>query len=481
MENAMEHKFSDKEYDALTARLFSRFPSFQKKGSEAYKPGLERVVEMCRRMGVGGLTCIHVAGTNGKGSTCNMIAAALSSCGLETGLYTSPHILDFRERMRIVSKRGVTLISKRQVWDFLHRWGKEIDELDLSLFEITTVMAFDFFAGEGVDVAVIETGLGGRMDATNVVVPEVSVITNIGLDHTDLLGGTLPEIAYEKAGIIKDGVPVVVGEYSPETFPVFEKAARLHNAPLRVADREKYALGEEVAGSVMDAQAFETLLSRMDLQGSYQAKNLRTVLCTLAVLSERRRESEGSECYMSPLGDADLLGSCAMDAIARAAQICQFHGRWEKVCDNPVTICDIGHNEHGLKYNFAQLEQMLESGEYTDLVMVYGSVRDKDVDAVLRIIPRRARIFFTNADNQRAMPAEEIKRRYEALCLNSLNGGIFPRKPDGCGGVFDRVPDAVEAALECCAGLVRPLLYIGGSTYLVSEAVAFLGTKRVRQ
>lgn len=479
----MEHEFSDIEYEAMLSRLFSRFPSFQKQGAQAYKPGLERVERMCRQIGesraAGALQvvaphrawpCIHVAGTNGKGSTCNMIAAALSSCGLKTGLYTSPHILDFRERMRIVSNDGITLISKSQVWDFIQRWGRELDELDLSFFEITTVMAFDFFAAEGVDVAVIETGLGGRLDATNVVVPDVSVITNIGLDHTDLLGGTLPEIAFEKAGIIKEGVPVVVGESNPETDPVFERVAAQRSATLRFADREPYAMGMEVAGAVMDEHAFETLLSRMDLHGSYQAKNLRTTLCALAVLSEGCPADGGAADGNSVLAKADLLGAASVDAIANAARRCGFHGRWEKLCDNPATVCDIGHNEHGLKYNFAQLEHLLDSGEYSDLVMVYGSVRDKDVDAVLRIIPRRARIFFTNADNHRAMPSEELLRRYETYSGESCENPAFPF-----------VADAVEAALEYCRGLVRPLLYIGGSTYIVSEAVASLAAKSVRK
>ena len=476
----MEHEFSDIEYDAMLSRLFSRFPSFQNQGAQAYKPGLERVEQMCRLIGESraaeGLPavaphrawpCIHVAGTNGKGSTCNMLAAALSSSGLKTGLYTSPHILDFRERMRIVSNQGITLISRRQVWDFIRRWTRELDELDLSFFEITTVMAFDFFAREGVDAAVIETGLGGRLDATNVVVPELSVITNIGLDHTDLLGDTLPEIAFEKAGIIKEGVPVVVGESGPETDPVFGRVALQRNAPLCFADKEAYAMGMAVGGQVPDGPASESLLSRLDLKGPYQEKNLRTALCALAVLSGRR-SSDGSVPDVEPtFAKADLLGEASADAIAHAARRCGFHGRWEKLCDNPATICDIGHNEHGLKYNFAQLEHLLDSGEYSDLVMVYGSVRDKDVDAVLRIIPRRARIFFTNADNHRAMPAEEVRQRFEAIFSN----------PDNKAYPF--VADAVEAAMEYCRGLVRPLLYIGGSTYIVSEAVASLAAKSV--
>lgn len=390
---------------------------------------------------------IHIAGTNGKGSTANMIAAVLASSGRVTGLYTSPHILDFRERMRIVTASGVTMPSEEYVLEFWSRWSGECDRLDLSYFEITTVMAFDFFARSGVETAVIETGLGGRLDATNIIIPELSVITNIGYDHTDILGPTLAAIAGEKAGIIKPGVPVVIGESHPETDPVFEGVATAAGAPIRFADREALPV---MAGAADTAADFETVLSGMDLQGSYQRKNLRTVLCAL-----------------------DTLGVTPdPDALMHAAAICEFHGRWEKVCDNPLIICDIGHNEHGLKYNFAQLNGMLDRGDISDLVMVYGSVADKDVNAVLRILPGRARIFFTNADNHRAMPADELAARFNMLRGTDISASAPV--------VVPRVADAVDAALGLCRSLTehdaaaRPMIYIGGSTYVVSEALSFL-------
>lgn len=422
----MKKEYTDSLYDSAIADLFKRFPSFQKQGAQAYKPGLDHSFEICRRMGnpQDCYPCIHVAGTNGKGSTCNMLAAQFASKGMKAGLYTSPHILDFRERMRIVTADGATLASRRCIWDMLQDYESDFQELDLSFFEITTAMAFRFFADQKVDIAIIETGLGGRLDATNVIKPELSVITNIGFDHMDLLGNTLPLIAAEKAGIIKAGVPVVIGESHPDTDPVFRSIAKGLNSPISFADsgisKEKEALMEQI-------------LPLMDLKGSYQRKNLCTVMAALEVLGEK---------------------ACPQ-ALGRAAEICDFHGRWEVIAQQPFTICDIGHNRHGLKYNFGQLDAMLDSGKYSDLVMVYGSVADKDIDAVLEILPQRAYIFFTAADNHRAMPADQL----------------MARAGHSRGEVRRSVASAVKAAVEKCRGLEKPLLYIGGSTYVVSEAI----------
>lgn len=423
----------------MLAELFVRFPSFGAKGPEAYKPGLDRVKTILGRMDdpQTRYRCIHVAGTNGKGSTCNMLAAHLAGSGLKVGLYTSPHILDFRERMRTVQCSGgecsVTLIPRREVWNFIQEYSSDINALELSFFEITTVMAFRWFASEEVDVAVVETGLGGRLDATNVITPYLSVITNIGYDHVDLLGPTLGDIAGEKAGIIKPGIPVVVGESSPDTDEVFRRRAEESGSALFFADR--YEFGDTVSGAMTRA------LEVMDLKGIYQEKNLRTVCCALEITG------------MTP----------DFDAICAAASICDFHGRWEKLSDSPFTICDIGHNEHGLKYNFRQLDSLLDSGRYSDLVMVYGSVRDKDVDAVLMILPPRAYIYFTAAANHRAMPSDELYARAARKDSESV--------PD--------VRDAVRAALERCSSLARPLLYIGGSTYVVSEALPLFKKDRI--
>lgn len=431
-------KFSDSSYDALIRDIFRRFPSFGAVGASAYKPGLEHMKAMCALMDnpERKFRSIHVAGTNGKGSTCNMLAAHFASQGLRVGLYTSPHILDFRERIRLVErpvyvgegclKAAVTLVSKHQVWDFMQRFGADIDRLDLSLFEITTAMAFHFFAASGVDIAIVETGLGGRLDATNVITPLLSVITNIGYDHMDILGHTIGEIAAEKAGIIKAGVPVVIGERGGESDPVFLSHAASAGSSITFA---------QDLTAAPDIATADEIMAEMDLRGEYQSRNLTTVLCALRTLGQQ----------------PDI------NAICHAGAICDFHGRWEKISDNPLTIIDIGHNAHGLKYNFNQLNSMLDDGTCSDLVMVYGSVADKDVDAVLRMLPPRARVYFTAADNRRAMPATDLFSRSARSADDSV--------------VTSSVAEAVSLAVEYCSHLVRPLLYIGGSTYIVSEAV----------
>jgi len=418
--------YSDESYNEIVSSLFRRHPSFGAVGNAAYSPGLECITQLCRSFGdpQNRFPSIHVAGTNGKGSCANMLAAHFAASGLKVGLYTSPHIIDFRERVRVIENASPRLISRLQVWDFLQRFG-ENDEA--SLFETTTLMAFDFFAREKVDLAIIETGLGGRLDATNVIVPKLSLITNIGYDHMNLLGGTLPEIAQQKAGIIKPGVPVVVGEYDPLTAPVFRRVAGASNSPLYFADNGDAPLeGADSKGCAWDGESF-------DLKGIYQRRNVVTVLKALQVLGQ----------------EPDI------QALRCASKICGFHGRWEKVCDNPMTICDIGHNEHGLKYNFAQLESYLERGLYSDIVIVYGSVADKDIDAVLRIIPASAHLFLTAAATPRAMSPVELLSRCG--------------RPDAV--LAGSVAESVTAARKLCATMEKPLLYIGGSTYIVSEAL----------
>lgn len=432
--------FSEEAYSSMIASLFTRFPSFQSAGKSAYKPGLERMEFFDQLLGHPhrSYRCVHVAGTNGKGSVSNMLASVLSSRGLRVGLYTSPHILDFRERARIKEGDGeVRLIPRKAVWEFVQTWRETMDHLELSFFEVTTMMAFDWFAREKVDVAVIETGLGGRLDSTNIITPVLSVITNIGYDHCDLLGDTLGEIAYEKAGIIKPGVPAVVGESSPETDSVFEKKARYTGAPLTFADKQPLA-GDE-----------EEIIRAMDLQGPCQRHNLRTVLCALGKLPA--------------IGAADHSADVA--AIAATARRMAFHGRWERLSTDPEVICDIGHNAHGLRDNFARLGAEAASGR--PLIMVYGSVSDKDVDAVLSLLPESANIIFTAAQSHRAMPSEALREHYLAL------GGKASVQCEA--SVKDAVLRALALAKEnsCCTSgkTALPLVYVGGSTYVVAEAV----------
>ena len=457
--------FSEEAYNEMLGNLFVRFPSFQKAGAGAYKPGIANMEFFDQLAGHPHrqYKIIHIAGTNGKGSVSNMLASVLASQGLKVGLYTSPHILDFRERMRIVQDGTSTLISKEYVWDFIHRWQDTFDHLDMSFFEITSAMALDWFAAQKADVVVLETGLGGRLDSTNIVTPVLSVITNIGLDHCDLLGDTLPEIAFEKAGIIKPKVPVVIGESHPETDPVFERKVLYSNLPepefmgSRTAIMSLLTFADKTSPTLWEES--DDILAEMDLQGEYQRKNLRTVLAALDVLAS------GSQLR--------LTGSRMRDAIIHTAERTDFHGRWEKLLDEPYVICDIGHNEHGLKYNFAQLEKMKAEGKCSHLVMLYGSVADKDVDAVIHLMPVDAVYVFTQAQGKRALPAEEVRGRYLSYCAET---GRPAPEVHCCGTVVE----AVELAFRLASSIkesdpdAQPLVYIGGSTYIVSEAVAML-------
>ena len=312
----------------------------------------------------------------------------------------------------------------------------------------------------------LETGLGGRLDSTNIVTPVLSVITNIGLDHCDLLGETLQEVAFEKAGIIKPCVKVVVGESSPETDAVFERKVLYTNLPEpafmgnRAAIMSLLTFADKVEPSLWDRH--ERILAEMDLKGSYQRKNLRTVLAALDALE--------ISCGTSTLS-AENRGGGIAEAIIHAAERVGFHGRWEQVSESPRVICDIGHNEHGLKYNFAQLEAMLQAGECTDLIILYGSVSDKDVDAVMRLMPRDAKYVFTQANGKRALPAESVREKYLTFCTGT---GRQPGTVLCCPHVREAARVAYDEAARLCNAdpSARPLIYVGGSTYVVSEFIS---------
>ena len=520
---------SESEYKELLDKIFVRFPSVQSSGfgASSYKPGLEHMTEFLEVLGNPhrAYKTVHVAGTNGKGSVCNMLASALAATGLKTGLYTSPHILDFRERMRVLDEgkaRGCppkarnygqwpledtpapssrharpllsrharpdrasdpchfdrsgeiySLVPKEYVFNFLKQWGSEFERLNLSFFEITTGMAFKWFADAGVDIAVIEVGLGGRLDSTNVITPELSIITSIGLDHCDLLGDTLEAIAGEKAGIIKPGVPVVIGEYRPETAPVFIAKAKALNSPIYFAEDFGHLPNPQKKIIFSDGAEKTNFLLRsgptrqmpkitLDLQGEYQEANLRTVLTALSVLADR------STSVMP-----DLIGHltpAVLSAIAHTAVRAGFGGRWEHLSEQPLVICDIGHNAHALRHNFAQLESMMASGEYDCLIIVYAVMADKDLDAILPLMPKQARYIFTTPKGKRALPAERIRERFlhfgrndKNEARNDKNGTLMPL-------AVDDVQEAVKAALQESSEFKKPIIYIGGSTFAVAEA-----------
>ena len=403
-------EYSENDYRRLLEELFARHPSVQGSGFTpgAYKPGLSGMRQLDAALGHPSrqLRTIHVAGTNGKGSVCSMLAAALSATGLRVGLYTSPHLLDFRERIKLVERDGWSMVPKEDVFRFL----TEGDFEGLSFFEITTGLAFRWFVDARVDIAVIETGLGGRLDSTNILTPELSVVTSIGLDHCALLGDTRAKIAAEKAGIFKPGVPALVGGRDAETAPVFEARAAAAPCPLFWAED-------------FDVEPFGT-----DLTGPCQAANLRTVLAALELLGvEPDRE-----------------------ALAATAARTGLRGRWERLRTDPEVICDIGHNPPALEINFRRLR---DSGR--PLVIVYGIMADKDLDAIRPLMPPEAQYFLVAPRGERALPVEELAARMEGLRCTAC----------------DSVEAGVRQALDAASRIPHCILYIGGSTFVVAEAV----------
>ncbi len=410
--------------------LFRQYPSYQQVGKIAYKEGLETMVEFDRLLGHPhrSYPVIHVAGTNGKGSVSHMIASALMSCGAKVALYTSPHLVDFRERIKI---NGV-MIPKEDVLDFLIRWKSFMDEFKPSFFEITTAMAFWYFKKAGADIAVIETGLGGRLDSTNIVNPLVSVITNISLDHCEQLGYTISAIAGEKAGIIKHSVPVVIGEYNSTTKSVFGKVADLMGAPILYSQDSVF--------SEIKSTDYE-----LDLKGDCQTHNLRCVLTVLSVLSN-------NPIFLKIVGDG-WSDENIRKGLKNTAVATGLRGRWEYLSTNPSVISDTGHNVNGLTMVFSQLRRE----KYKRLFSIVGFVADKDIEKIVGLLPRDSYYFFTQAKIARALDAVTLDMRCKSV---GLNGEISP---------------TVEDAIVRFKEIYREgdLLFIGGSTFIVAEAIDF--------
>lgn len=435
------HNFSTAEYNTLIEGIFSRHRSVQSAGfsPEAYKPGLERMEAFDGILGSPSkkLKAVHVAGTNGKGSVCHMLSSALAAKGMKVGLYTSPHILDFRERARIVSGTDMEIIGRNEVWDFLTGYKDTIDRLGLSFFEITTGLAFWWFEKEKVDIAVIETGLGGRLDSTNILpCPVLSIVTSIGLDHCDILGPTREAIASEKAGIFKPGSIALTGTEDEQTKTVFERKALQTGCELHFADGVE---GRRIYDALGAA-----LLPGMDLKGEYQSINLRTVLRALQLMGF----SDGDIRAMSP-------------GITGAAAISGLHGRWEILAERPLTIADIGHNPPALEWNFRQLRKI--SAEHDLLFIIYGVMADKAVDDILPLIPsgENVRHIFTTPRTERAMKAECILERFRRLRPECAGSTASP-------SVADAIRQASGEASE------DSLIYIGGSTFVVSDALTYI-------
>ena len=530
----MQPDFDIDRYNERLNALYSRFQSVQKVGftGNAYKPGLSGMVRFSALLGNPWkqYPCIHVAGTNGKGSVCSMLAAALAAGEavrgsylsgpvrggsgangltrrqydtMHVGLYTSPHLLDFRERMKIVSDDGFEMISREEVWEFLNLYESDFE--GLSFFEITTGMAFWWFARQGVDAAVIETGLGGRLDSTNIITPVLSVVTSIGLDHCALLGSTRAAIAREKAGIFKPGVPAVAGVRDAETAPVFEKVAAQVGTPLVFAsDVQKFAGESE-------------LLAKMDLTGPCQDLNLHTVLVALDILentedlgrirpkthqvavsegvsgANKAKSAPGSSPERGTWGEKGIKCTRSVfDAIAEAGKRTGLWGRWQRICEKPEVICDIGHNPPALKENFARLAALAEGQGYAagqgrtnnqpyQVIIIYGIMADKDLAGIAPLMPAKAKYILAAPDNQRAMPAEELAAKLKALRPEldcRVSEGPAASKPGASqggsaaeAGRGGSVAAAVRQALDLAQDLPNALIYIGGSTFVVAEAL----------
>lgn len=430
-------------YAEAISYLYSAAPAFHLVGAAAYKPGLENVQALMAQFGNPHtqFRSIHVAGTNGKGSTSHLIAAVLQAAGYKVGLYTSPHLVDFRERIRINGQPIPELDVVRFVETFQRLTTKDQRP---SFFEIATAMAFDYFAREKVDIAVIEVGLGGRLDATNVITPLLSVITNIGFDHTEFLGHTLKDIAREKAGIIKTGVPCVIGETEPETAPVFIEAAKqngIWGEGLETTDCRIWFADQ--CGYMRSRRKRE--IPTCQLQGLYQDKNQQTAYVALQVLRN-----------FTPY-TLHLTQSAIAEGFAQVCSLTGLRGRWEILCDKPLTICDTGHNSHGIRYVVEQLQQLTANGKRT-LRLVFGMVNDKDVDEVMKLLPKDAIYYFTQAQTHRAIPAEELTAKYMGIVSSASNLQTFKR-----------VEDAVRAAQKEATD--EDIIFIGGSNYVVGEAL----------
>lgn len=421
-------------YKALLEKIFTAYPMYHKIGSAAYKEGLENIealMEICGHPEQK-LKAVHIAGTNGKGSTAHLLASYFQERGLKTGLFTSPHLVDFRERIRIDGQ----MISEEYILRFFDRYQKQFDKPEPSFFEMTTALAFTFFAEEKVDFAVIETGLGGRLDATNVLRPLLSVITNITLEHTQLLGDSIAKIAFEKAGIIKEKTPVVIGEFHPESFPVFEDVANRKDAPLFLAENNYTIKGNFEDLTIQDMQG-KTLYEHvnMPLLGEYQLKNLKTFLQATELMEE-----------LWP-GERDVTASAIENVVSNTG----FTGRWQVLSHEPLTICDVGHNAGGLSLTMKQLSAM----PCSQLRMVFGMVKDKAIEEIIPLLPRKAEYYICQASIERAMEAHQL---YEMLLSHGLHCQCF-----------QTVVQALSAARHDASP--TDLIFIGGSCFVVGEAL----------
>ncbi len=402
-------------YKKVLDYLYAQLPMFQRIGKSAFKKDLTNTIALCNILDNPHkkFTSIHIAGTNGKGSVSHLLASALQENGYKTGLYTSPHLKDFRERIKINGE----IISENTVIDFVNKFKNEFEKIKPSFFEWTVALAFYHFNNQKVDIAIIETGMGGRLDSTNVINPIISVITNIGYDHTEFLGDTLEKIAGEKAGIIKLNTPIVVGRKQNETTKVFVQKAK------------------ELKASLFFAQDMESPLLKTDLQGGYQKENLQTAFAALKIIQ--------------PEFNIDL--DKALAGFTKVYANTNFSGRWQTINNNPKTICDVGHNEEGIKW----VLENLKSEKFENLHFVLGMVSDKEHDKILNLLPKSARYYFCKPNVPRGLDAEILISKAKNFNLQ--------------GNVYKSVKSALKAAQS--NAMQNDLVLVGGSTFVVAEAL----------
>lgn len=403
-------------YQETVQWMFHQLPMYQRQGDSAYKANLNNILKLSHHLGQPEqkFKSIHVAGTNGKGSTSHMLASILQEAGYKVGLYTSPHLKDFRERIRI----NGNMIEPQFVVNFIDKHKSFFETNALSFFEMTVGMAFQFFAEEHVDIAIVEVGLGGRLDSTNIITPLVSVITNIGKDHTQFLGKTLECIAKEKAGIIKANVPVVIGETQIETKKVFNLKAKQENASIYFADQYEYPN------------------YKMDLKGDYQKNNIKTVLKTIDQLTSR---------------GFDISTENIAEGLSNVVNNTGLQGRWQVLQQNPKVVCDVAHNVEGLSYVVEQLKKE----KFEKLHIIYGSVNDKDLEGIFNILPKNAQYYFCKPNVSRGLNVDTLKAQAKLYKL--------------CGNTYESVKQAFEEALGKASK--NDLIYVGGSTFVVAEII----------
>jgi dihydrofolate synthase/folylpolyglutamate synthase len=420
--------------------LYNQLPMFHRIGGAAYKADLHNTIALCNLLQNphNSFKTIHVAGTNGKGSTSHLLASILQEAGFKTGLYTSPHYKDFRERIKINGK----MIPEEAVIRFIEDWKEDFQKIGLSFFEMTVGLAFDYFRNENVDIAVIEVGLGGRLDSTNIINPVISVITNIGMDHTQFLGDTLQKIAFEKAGIIKPGTPVVIGETQEETREVFEETAKSQNAAITFADEHfQVHAGNFTSDGFKNLEIFHhgtkfLEVPKFPLHGTYQLKNTVTVVQTIHILRNQ---------------GYDITDKTLASGIENVFKNTGLQGRWQILKHDPLSICDSGHNVDGIREVVRNLEMLKPK----KIHFVLGMVNDKDITGILKLLPEEAVYYFCKADIPRGLHADILAREASLIGLR--------------GNVFSSVKEAYDSALLACGQ--DEVVFVGGSIFVVAEVL----------